>query len=326
MSDTLSPDLLARYLAGAASDAERAAVEAWAAVPANARELERLRAVWRPAATGDWNVEDAWQRVSARLDAPMVEAASPARRWTGPVLAVAATVALAVGAAVIWRISQPDPGQPAQVVATVAGERRTVDLPDGTRIVLAPGSELRVSEGYGEALRRVDLRGEAWFAVEHDAARPFQVHVAGTITEDLGTEFLVQQLPGDSGVRVALVNGSASLRRDGQPAEAAVTLAPNDLAVLAPGDLRARVERGAELASLVAWHQGRLEFENARVAEVAVAITRWFAVPVVLGDSALADRRFTGALRLDGLDDALDVLRLSLGVQIERRADTVVIR
>lgn len=326
MPDTLSPDLLARYLAGAASDAERAAVEAWAAVPANARELARLRAVWRPAAPSGWNVEDAWQRVRARLDAPATPVAPPVRHWTGPVLAVAATVVLAVGAAVIWRISQPDPGLPAQVVATIAGERRTVDLSDGTRIVLAPGSELRVAEGYGGALRRVDLRGEAWFAVEHDAARPFQVHVAGTITEDLGTEFLVQQLPGDSGVRVALVSGSASLRRADQAVEAAVTLAPNDLALLGPGDTRARVEHGAELAALVAWHQGRLEFEDVRVAQVAAAITRWFGVPVVLGEPVLGDRRFTGAVRLDGLDDALDVLRLSLGVAIERRADTVVIR
>jgi len=326
MPDTLSPDLLARYLAGSASDADRVAVETWARSPANARELERLRAAWRPAPQGEWNVEDAWQRVSARLDAPAATTARPVRRWSGRTLAIAATLMLALGAGVVWQLLRPAPSLPAQVVVAAAGERRTVDLTDGTRIVLAPGAELRVAEGYGESLRRVDLVGEAWFAVEHDASRPFQVHAAGTITEDLGTEFLVQQLPGDSGVRVALVHGSASLRRADQPAEAAVVLAPNDLAVLAPSQSRARVERGADLAALVAWHQGRLEFEDVRLAEVAAAITRWFAVPVVLGEPALGERRFSGTLALDSLAEALEVLRLSLGVMVERRADTVVVR
>ena len=325
MADTLSSNLLARYLGGEATDAERAEVEAWARTPANGQELDRLKALWQPARDQHWNVEDAWQRVSARLDAPAeVEVLAP-RRGLGWDVALAAAVVLALGAGAVWRAMRVTTATPAMVVATAAGERRTVDLADGTQIILAPGSQLTVPSGYGDDVRRVDLQGEAWFAVEHDATRPFLVYAAGTITEDLGTEFLVQELADGAGVRVALVSGSASLRSDGGTA-GAVTLNPNDVGMLSAGDTAVQVERGVRLDALVAWPSGRLEFEDAPLAEVATALTRWYGMPVVLADSSMATRRFSGTLRLDALEDALEVLRLSLGVQTARRADTLVVR
>lgn len=326
MADTLSSDLLARYLSGEASDADRAAVEAWAALPANRRELDRLQALWEPSPGQDWNVEDAWQRVSARLDEAPVVAISPRRPWLGWEVALAATVALAIGAGTLWRVLQVEPAASVSVVSTAAGERRTVNLPDGTEVTLAPESELRLAADYGTGTRQVTLRGEAWFVVEHDSTRPFLVRSGGAITEDLGTEFLVQELPSGAGVRVALVSGLASLRPEGAPASAATVLSPSDLAELAPGELAARVQHNARLAGLVAWAQGRLEFEDARLATVGADLTRWFGTPVQLETEGLAERRFSGALPLNSLDDALEILRLSLGVQIDRRADTIVIR
>lgn len=326
MADTLSSDLLARYLSGEASDADRAEVEAWASVAENRRELDQLRALWHQAPEQQWNVEDAWQRVSARLDAPQVVEFQASRRGLGWEVALAAAVVLAIGAGTVWRVLRTDQTTPVSVVATTPGERRTVNLPDGTEVILAPESELRVSADYGTDARRVALRGEAWFAVEHDSERPFTVETAGTITEDLGTEFLVQELPAGRGVRVALVTGVASLRRAGVPATEATVLAPNDIAELAPGESAARVQGGASLTGLVAWTQGRLEFEDARLAAVAADLARWYGIPVVLSADTLAERRFSGTLRLESLIDALEVLRLSLNLQLERRADTLVIR
>jgi ferric-dicitrate binding protein FerR (iron transport regulator) len=326
MTDSPSPGLLARYLSGEASDAERAEVEAWASVPANRREVERLRALWRPGEPGPWNVDAAWQKVSARLDSPPAAEVAAPPAWNGRLLAIAAAAILLFGAALVWRATLPDTPAQVLVVTTGLGERRNVDLPDGTKVLLAPTSELRVAEDYGTTTRRVELDGEAWFVVEHDATRPFLVHAAGTITEDLGTEFLVQELANGAGVQVTLVTGLASLRPEGAATDAATTLAPNDIGLLAPGESVARVVRGTNIGALISWAAGRLEFEDAPLVEVAAALTRWYGSPVILADTALANRRFTGTLHLDALADALEVLRLSLGVAIDRRADTLVVR
>jgi transmembrane sensor len=229
-----------------------------------------------------------------------------------------------VGTAWLWRLARPGIGSPA-ISITQAGEQRTVDLPDGSRVVLAPTSELRVAGDYGRRARRVELMGEAWFEVEHDAARPFLVSAAGTITEDLGTEFLVRELADGRGVEVVLQSGSASLRWEGQDAGEAVVLVPSDLARLADGDLRASVQSGAPVDALLGWRDGRLAFAEAPAAEVARQLMRWFPVVVDL-DSTLAPRRFTGTLQLGALDLALEVWTTALGAQHTRRADTVFVR
>jgi len=325
MTESISSELLARYLSGEAEPRERAAVEAWASAdPGNAQELERLRTLWSSSSTGAWDVDRAWGRVSKRLDRP---AALPPRRPAILPIALAASLAMAVlGAWLVWRLVRPAGPEVPAVVVTAPGERRNVNLPDGTRIALAPGSTLRVDPGYGRTERRVDLEGEAWFGVRHDGSRPFRVHAGATTVEDLGTEFVVRALPGASLVRVVVVSGSASLRRAGAPAEEGVTLQARDVGTLASGEARPTVERGVEVGPLVAWHEGRLDFEDARLDSVLAELSRWYGVTIRLADTDLGARPFTGPLRLDDLDDALEVLTLSLDVRVERVGDTVVVR
>jgi len=325
-SETPSPDLLARYLSGAATDAERAVVAAWAADPAHRRELEQLGAVWQAEpADAEWDVDRAWRQVAARLEPASAPVRALRFKPRSPLLAIAAAALLVAGAGWLWTVSRPDPVAPG-IYATVEGEQRRLTLPDGSRILLAPRSELRVAPDYGRPTRRVDLRGEAWFEVEHDAERPFLVHAAGTITEDLGTEFLVRELPGGVGVEVALVTGSASLRREGEASSAAVTLEPNDLARLARGDTRAQVTRAVTLDPVVSWRHGFLTFEDATLDTVRAELERWYGLVVVLADPALGARRFTGPLPLLSADDALEVLRIALGVELERQGTTVLVR
>jgi transmembrane sensor len=324
-SNPMTSELLARYLGGEATPAERAAVEAWAAVPANAQELERLQAVWRSCqGSENWDPAAAWRREAGQQAQPPEAGRRLAFKPRSPILAMAAALLLPVGTAWLWRLARPGIGSPA-ISITQAGEQRTVDLPDGSRVVLAPTSELRVAGDYGRRARRVELMGEAWFEVEHDAARPFLVSAAGTITEDLGTEFLVRELADGRGVEVVLQSGSASLRWEGQDAGEAVVLVPSDLARLADGDLRASVQSGAPVDALLGWRDGRLAFAEAPAAEVARQLMRWFPVVVDL-DSTLAPRRFTGTLQLGALDLALEVWTTALGAQHTRRADTVFVR
>lgn len=77
---------------------------------------------------------------------------------------------------------------------TGPGERKTIQLPDGGRIVMNAGTKLMFS--YMPLSRRVYItHGEASFDVKHDAKRPFTV-VTGPrkfqVTED-GTVFNVRQ-------------------------------------------------------------------------------------------------------------------------------------
>ena len=323
MTESMPSELFARYLSGDASPEERERVERWVLeAPAHRVELDQLRAVWVRPRAGGWDVERAWRRVEPRL-------AEPVRRF--PIrapLALAAGVALLLGAGLVWRAlttRELNPRLP-DVMATGPGERRSIQLADGSTLILAPESELRIDAGFGTNERRVDLRGEAWFEVRHDAARPFRVFAGGTITQDLGTEFSVRTLAGRAGVRVVLVSGSASLRQEAAPESTAVVLEPSDVAVLEPGAAAARVESGATVESLVSWRSGTVSFHDAPVDSVLAELTRWYGRSFSLGDPAAAARRFTGPVPIDNLEEALQVLTLSLGLSAERRDGAIVLR
>lgn len=333
MRDTVSgpiappPELLARVLSGEATPVERDRVEAWAAAAStNRAELDRLRDTWTTAPP-EWDVDRAWARTAARLGEARRQVAVVRLRTRQLQYALAAMLVLSVGAAAAWFALRPGAitlGAP-QIVATAPGERRSLELSDGTTVTLAPGTELRVAADYGRTERRVDLVGEAWFDVAHDEDRPFRVHAAGTVTEDIGTAFTVRALPGTGLVRVVLVEGLASFASDAAPA-GAVVLNPNDVGTLRAGDEAATVERVADVSALVSWQQGRLQFEDAPLSAVAADLSHWYGLEFRLADPGLGTRRLTATLPLDQLDEALEVLSLSLGLVADRTPGIITLR
>ena len=72
----------------------------------------------------------------------------------------------------------------AHAYATAVGQRDSVRLPDGGRVVLGPASQLVVAAGYGERVREVELHGVAYFDVAHDPRHPFVVRAGATVSED----------------------------------------------------------------------------------------------------------------------------------------------
>lgn len=66
----------------------------------------------------------------------------------------------------------------AQVLRTAAGEIRDEALPDGSHVLLSPGSEVHVR--VDAQRRQLQLQqGQAWFKVAADADRPFGTHSTG---------------------------------------------------------------------------------------------------------------------------------------------------
>jgi transmembrane sensor len=188
-----SDEMLARVIAGEADAEEITQVERWAeADPANRSVLVALRQAGR-APVGNWPVDAAWQRVSARLHtgerpAAVLRIARPRTRRQ-VLLRMAAMVTVVLGVALAWQMLRP--ARAVLEVATGPGERREVTLPDGTLAVVAPDSRLTVPIGFGPEHRIVRLDGEAWFHATHEG-HPFEVHSQVFVVRDIGTMFTVE--------------------------------------------------------------------------------------------------------------------------------------
>ena len=337
-------EAIARYFAGECPPAEAAAVRRWLeARPAEALALGSLNdatALLASATPADLDVEAALKRASERRDAADVipidsqlrarrtpaRVAVPTRRWRSVALPAAAAAVILIGGGLWWHSRQTGgytPASAAQTFAANVGQRDSVRLADGTRVLLAPESRLTVAMGYGKTVREVELTGEAYFDVRHDAARPFVVHAGGADIRDLGTTFTVR-VAGNQGVRVAVTSGSVSLAPASALPNAAVVLRPGDAGTLGP-DGRTLVERGGTTEPDTAWTSGRLVFREAPVSSVRSELRRWYGIDLVI-DSAFAARHLSMTFDGESADRVLQVIALSLGAEVQRQGNTAVIK
>jgi len=353
-----SDDLLARFLAGELPAGEHARVERWVAdSPSHAVELERVRALWRSVApestrNARWNVDAAWTRVEGQLSedaAPaaakpqLVESSAKARSSTTkrsvaprragaaarawyqhPALRAAAAIVMMAGIGYLWRVQLNTAIVREARYATGIGRLRMIALPDSTVVALGPSSSMRMLSGYGRRERVVELSGEAWFRVRHDATRPFTVRTSRTITQDIGTEFTVRALPDDSTVRVIVHEGAATLRHVDASADRAVLLRAHDVGIVVGARDALRAE--PDSSPTPTWRNGALTFDAAPLHDVVTELQRWYPVVFAPLEPPLDERRVSATLPAKDLQESLTILRLALGLSFEQRGDTVVVR
>lgn len=212
----------------------------------------------------------------------------PSRRhrpWLIPGLAAAAIgVAMLVPSLIAPRSSP-------YVVATKAGERRTVALQSGTRIELSGGTVLHLDRA-DPRTATLD-RGEALFHVVHDAAHPFTMTAGAMTIRDLGTVFNVAREGND--LTIAVAEGSVLLQPDGE----ARRLGAGDSLALRDNGREVVVNRVAPKL-IGGWRTGMLSFDSRKVGDVVAALKRLYGFELEL-DSRLSQRPFTGMVRFSGV-------------------------
>jgi transmembrane sensor len=314
--------LLDRYLAGEASAGDAQAVRDWlAADPEHAPLLEDLRRIRRVAAerVPESSGDAAWAKAVRAL-----EVARQPRRPRRPrqplvlALAAAAVVVALIGGPAVKGLLRRTPQW--RVYATTAGQRLVMRLPDGTQVTLAPQSRLRSETDYGTARRDLYLDGEAYFQVAPDSQRPLRVHTTQSVTEDLGTAFVVRAYADQVATEVVVAEGRVSLSRADTTAAArtpALVLEARDLGTLAPSGVPA-MRRGVDVGRYLAWTRGVLAFDGTPLGDVVRTLGRWYNVEIRLADSALATRRLTATFQNESIDLVLQRIALTIGLRVER--------
>lgn len=361
LGDMPSYNALRRYVSGISDEREMRSIAAWAAASPRRREylatLRRTaRATARELSEGTSARSDAaWASLSAkigfsaatanpvlpsaagmpvssiekhrRVRLPRTDVAARQRRQRRRWLAAAA--AAAIVAVVGVRELQRDPAveaaapQPVRTVATQAGQRAEVTLSDGTTVILGMKSQLRFPADFGIGSREIELRGQAYFVVAHDAAHVFVVRTAGSRIVDIGTAFVVRAYPESEEERVVVTEGAVTLAADSGSARP-IMLVKGQMGELPRGATVPTV-RAVDPTVYTAWLNDRLAFDNAPMSEVVAELARWYDVNVTLGDSALADETFTASFTTESLNETLKALTTVLDLRAERVDGSIVL-
>ena len=247
--------------------------------------------------------------------------------------AAAAAVIMAATAAtfvqIAARLRERDvPARTTREFAAGAGQRALIDLGDGTHIVLAPSSHLRVSMPVrGGGLREAVLDGEAMFTVAHDTARPFVVRSRYGNTVDIGTAFAVRAYS-DAPYRVSVREGEVALGQLASPASHRRTnvvgsvVLDADEPVLGAGDVATRdkdgrmtIVHGQNVAEMLDWTSGRLTFDHEQFGELIPDLERWYGVEIRVESPVLRTRTVTGQFDTESRAEAFTALGRVLGAR-----------
>jgi len=199
-----------------------------------------------------------------------------------------------------------------QTFITQVGETRTVTLADGSQVQLNTNSELRVAFSR-EARRTRLLRGEAYFDVARQTARPFTVEAGQANIRVLGTEFNVERNPGSTRVSVTggVVAVSETASAPGLRPET-VKLTRNQKISVSSGGLGEVGRTSAEEA--LDWTRGVLVFEQTPLAEALEELNRYLKVPAE-ADPSVRERLLSGTFELSDPDSTLKAIATALNLQ-----------
>jgi transmembrane sensor len=209
-----------------------------------------------------------------------------------------------------------------RVISTAAGQRADIRLSDGTRVSLGVDSRLRVAPDFGERSRDLYLDGTAYFDVVHDSTRPFRVHTATAVAQDVGTRFVVSAYRESGSTEVVVAAGSVTLRAPHDSSTRAVQLGAGNLARIG-GRNAPVVVRAVDPSQYLAWMDGRLVFHDTPLSDVVTELHRWYDEDVRIGDSTLAELPLTASFDAASLRETLKVITTVLPLRAVRRDGVV---
>lgn len=208
--------------------------------------------------------------------------------WTVAALSASVTIV----AFLVWFLARP------VVYVTGIGERRTITLPDQSRVILDGRS--RISVAFGPNQRSIELeQGQAQFDVAKDPMRPFRVRIGDQTVVALGTRFNIDLV--EETKLVTLIEGRITVtgvtQQTSERHSTSVELTAGQGLKVTKFGVTALVPI-VDLGRVTAWQSGIVVFDNERLSAAAERMNRYSKVRIDV-DPAVSDLRINGVFATD---------------------------
>ncbi|WP_186758041.1 FecR family protein [Echinicola salinicaeni] len=201
------------------------------------------------------------------------------------------------------------------------GIKKTVLLPDGSKVVLNSGSSISYPETFGDT-RQIDLKGQAFFDVERDTARPFIVKSGELETRVLGTSFDIKAYEEQNMLHVAVVTGKVKVTT-GNGIESHIT--PEE-AVFYNRKTNALSKDFYDYELLVGWKEKILKFQDAKYEEVFEQLSNWYDVTFIIEKDVKLEGDYTGRFEDQSLKNVLMGMEYSAGIKFEIQGHKILVK
>lgn len=290
--------------------------------------LESLRfaAPDQPSPEADWNLLQ--ERI--RQEAFAKRGGAPSRKLMYGIVAVAGAALLTV---FLWFQFWHNP---MIIFETDIANRATLTLPDGSEVTLNRNSSIRFKKYWDkEPVRQVWLEGEAHFSVIHEgqtSARRFEVYTEALRIDVLGTVFTVNTRDHHA---VSLESGRVDIRPSMEPRHRRLSKLKSEqsplteVITLQPGQTLKIQDDGllvtsqTKLKPHISWVDGKILLHNNSLKEIIHFLEVSYGLVVQCENQQLLERKLSGQVRLDHIEDLLQVLERVLDLVIVKDDQTL---
>jgi len=192
------------------------------------------------------------------------------------------------------------------------GGRLNFEFPDGSKVWLNSGSEIKYPVAFDSKLREVDLIGEAVFEIKKDKI-PFIVHNPGPDVKVYGTVFSVNSYGDNDNVVVALIEGKISLGVNKKE----LFLKSGEVSIYNKQHKTLDVRNSKNIENYVSWRDGKLIFRDSSLKEIITTLQHNYNVDIFLRSSKVANYKYNAVFENETLDHILYMLTLSAPIKYQ---------
>ncbi len=201
-------------------------------------------------------------------------------------------------------------------------EMATLTLPDGSEVSVNAHSKIKYDKQFSDRERKVKLNGEAYFSVKRDTSRPFIVETSHVLVEVLGTAFNVEENPLKY-TEVLVSEGTVRVTPKQHP-DKAVILKKGETARFF--DSTDEIETYKEVdENNIAWKTGTLKFRNKKLSYIIRKLNKTYQADITAASAEILDCRMTSTFDNQPLEEVLNVLAATLGLDIRYVEDQIIL-
>ncbi|MEX2963453.1 FecR family protein [Microbulbifer sp. TYP-18] len=288
-----------------------------------------------------WDKMDALSRLSElfpNIHKPTAGASRPYRAVAASALVVLALFCAWAATMVAERFTEQQQVLAAvvdRIYETAIGEHSSVNLPDGSQLVLNTNSQVKVS--YTDRHRLLILeRGEIHVQVAHDKSRPLSVVVGDKVVQAVGTAFNIE-INSDQKIELMVTDGKVLVAVHEPPEDDTIGLvpeiSPNSSVIVSEGEQLVLGEEEEtiekvdqkEIQVKLSWRDGNLVFRGEPLENAVAEISRYTQVEFVILDEKLKKVRIAGLFKAGDVKGLLLTLRENFNISYQRVGDSKVL-
>lgn len=310
--------LIANYLSGEASQAEKDELNNWISEsPVNRRLFEENQRIWKNSHSY-FSVSEISSDREKIKDQIIQQLSKPTKKvslstW---IYRVAAILALPVMLGIGWYLGSTKISSETQMCEVTApkGQISKCVLADGTEVWLNAGSTLKYDAALKGNLREVNLDGEAYFKVSKNKHKPFVVSTEHAQIKVLGTIFNLKAYSGENKVETTLEEGCVAFSLNGS-ATKPVELKPGEQVVYNISEKKITVGK-VETYLHTAWKDGKFVFKDADLQAIIQELEKLYDVRIHLENDSLLKLRFRGMFEYEqNIFSALETLERTTNIK-----------